>query len=95
MLQRKGQLASPCLATPIIEVEPPRCALAGWEGEDDKLRLGKTPAVYAGVASAVSFMGPKWRQPPMFYFSLTVETDADVLDAASLTSVGRARSQTR
>ena len=25
--------------------------------------------MYAGVASAVAFMGPKRRQPPVFYFS--------------------------
>ena len=27
---------------------------------------GKTPAVYAGVASVVAFMGPKRRRPPVF-----------------------------
>ena len=40
---------------------------------------GKTPAVYAGVASAVAFMGPKWRRPPVFYFSLMMAADAEAL----------------
>ena len=40
---------------------------------------GKTPAVYAGVASAVAFMGPKRRRPPMFYFSSMMAVDAEVL----------------
>ena len=40
---------------------------------------GKTPAVYAGVSSAVAFMGPKRRQPPMFYFSLMMAADVEAL----------------
>ena len=40
---------------------------------------GKTPAVYAGVASAVAFMGPKQRQPPVFYFSSMMGADAKAL----------------
>ena len=40
---------------------------------------GKTPAVYVGVASAVAFMGPKRRRPPMFYFSLMMAADAEAL----------------
>ena len=39
----------------------------------------KTPAVYAGVASAVAFMGPKRRRPPMFYFSSMMAADAEAL----------------
>ena len=40
---------------------------------------GKTPVVYAGVASAVDFMGPKRRRPPVFYFSLMMAADAEAL----------------
>ena len=40
---------------------------------------GKTPAVYTGVASAVAFMGPKRRRPPVFYFSSMMAADAEVL----------------
>ena len=40
---------------------------------------GKTPAVYAGVASAVAFMGPKRRRPPVFYFSSMMAADAEAL----------------
>ena len=40
---------------------------------------GKTPAVYAGVASTVAFMGPKQRRPPVFYFSLIMAADAEAL----------------
>ena len=38
---------------------------------------GKTPAVYAGVASAVAFMGPKRWWPPVFYFSSMMAADAE------------------
>ena len=41
--------------------------------------FGKTPAVYAGVASAVAFMGPKRRRPPVFYFSSMMAADAEAL----------------
>ena len=40
---------------------------------------GKTPVVYAGVASAVAFMGPKRRRPPVFYFSSMMAADAEAL----------------
>ena len=40
---------------------------------------GKTPIVYAGVASAVAFMGPKRRRPPVFYFSSMMAADAKAL----------------
>src|SRR4051812_44602471 len=40
---------------------------------------GKTPAVYAGVASAVAFMGPKRQWPPVFYFSTMMAADAEAL----------------
>ena len=35
--------------------------------------------MYAGVSSAVAFMGPKRRQPPMFYFSLMMAADVEAL----------------
>ena len=40
---------------------------------------GKTPVVYASVASAVAFMGPKRRRPPVFYFSSMMAADAEAL----------------
>ena len=48
---------------------------------------GKTPAVYAGVASAVAFMGPKRRRPPVFYFSSMMAADAEALATDSSLSV--------
>ena len=35
--------------------------------------------MYAGVASAVAFMGPKRRRPPVFYFSLMMAADMEKL----------------
>ena len=40
---------------------------------------GKTPVVYAGVASAVAFMGPKRWRPPVFYFSSMMAAYAEAL----------------
>ena len=40
---------------------------------------GKTHVVYASVASAVAFMGPKRRRPLVFYFSLMMAADAEAL----------------
>ena len=48
---------------------------------------GKTPAVYAGVASEVAFMGPKRRRPPVFYFSSMMAADAEALATDSSLSV--------
>ena len=42
--------------------------------------------MYAGVASAVAFMGPKRRLPPMFYFSSMMAADAEALATDSLLS---------
>ena len=39
----------------------------------------KTPTVYAGFASAVAFMGPKRRRPPVFYFSSMMAADTEKL----------------
>ena len=44
---------------------------------------GKTPVVYAGVASVVAFMGPKRRRPPVFYFSSMMAADAEALATGS------------
>ena len=48
---------------------------------------GKTPVVYAGVASAVAFMGPKRWRPPVFYFSSMMAADAEALATDSSLSV--------
>ena len=40
---------------------------------------GKTPTVYAGIASAVAFMGPKRRRPPVIYFSSMMAVDTEAL----------------
>ena len=39
--------------------------------------------MYAGVASAVAFMGPKRRWPPVFYFSSMMAADAETLATES------------
>jgi hypothetical protein len=49
--------------------------------------LGKTPAANTVVASAVAFMGPKRRRPPVFYFSSMMAADADALATNSSLSV--------
>ena len=41
--------------------------------------FGKTPTVYAGVVSAVAFMGPKRQRPPVLYFSSMMVADAEAL----------------
>ena len=43
--------------------------------------------MYAGVASAVAFMGPKRRWPPVFYFSSMMAADAEALATDSSLSV--------
>ena len=35
--------------------------------------------MYAGIASAVAFMGPKRRRPLVFYFSSMMAADAEAL----------------
>jgi hypothetical protein len=39
----------------------------------------KKPPEYAVVVSAVAFMGPKWRRPPVFYFSSMMAADTEKL----------------
>ena len=48
---------------------------------------GKTPVVYAGVASAVAFMGPKRQRPPVFYFSSMMAGEEEALATDSSLSV--------
>ena len=48
---------------------------------------GKTPVVYADVASAVAFMGPKRRRPPVFYFSSMMAAETEALATDSSLSV--------
>ena len=43
--------------------------------------------MYAVVASAMAFMGPKRRRPPVFYFSSMMATDAEALATDSSLSV--------
>ena len=46
----------------------------------------KKPLEYAVVALAMAFMGPKWRQPPVFYFSSMMAADTKKLATDSLLS---------
>ena len=39
----------------------------------------KKPPESVVVASAVAFMGPKWRRPPVFYFSSMMAADTEKL----------------
>ena len=43
----------------------------------------KKPPESAVVASAVAFMGPKWRRPPVFYFSSMMAADTEKLGTDS------------
>ena len=45
------------------------------------------PPECAVVASMVAFMGPKWRRPPVFYFSLTMAADREKLATDSSLSM--------
>ena len=48
------------------------CGVEKVLGRDE---AAKKPPESAVVASAVAFMGPKWRRPPVFYFSLMMAAD--------------------
>ena len=52
----------------------------------------KKPPESAVVASAVAFMGPKWRRPPVFYFSSMMAADTEKLatDSSLSTHTGGA-----
>ena len=45
-------------------------------GRDEE---AKKPPECAVIASAVAFMGPKWRRPPVFYFSSMMAADTEKL----------------
>ena len=47
----------------------------------------KKPPECAVVASAVAFMGPKWRRPPVFYFSSMMAADTEKLATDSSLSM--------
>ena len=47
----------------------------------------KKPPESVVVASAVAFMGPKWRRPPLFYFSSMMAADMEKLATDSSLSM--------
>ena len=49
-------------------------------GRDEE---AKKPPECAVVASAVAFMGPKWRRPPVFYFSSMMAANMEKLATES------------
>ena len=53
--------------------------LAGLTKVLGRDEAAKKPPESAVVASAVAFMGPKWRRPPMFYFSSMMAADVEAL----------------
>src|SRR3954468_6996997 len=56
-----------------------RQTLAGSTKVLERDEAAKKPPESAVVASAVAFMGPKWRRPPVFYFSLMMAADTEKL----------------
>ena len=56
-----------------------RQTLAGSTKVLRRDEAAKKPLECALVASAVAFMGPKWRRPLMFYFSLIMAADREKL----------------
>ena len=61
-----------------------RQTLAGLTKVLRRDEAAKKPPECAVVASAVAFMGPKWRRPPVFYFSLmmAVDTEKPAIDSS-------------
>ena len=60
-----------------------RQTLAGSMKVLGRDEAAKKPPECAVVASAVAFMGPKWRQPPVFYFSMMgADTEELVTDSS-------------
>ena len=53
--------------------------LAGSTKVVGRDEAAKKPPESAVVASAVAFMGPKWRRPPVFYFSSMMAADTEKL----------------
>ena len=64
-----------------------RQTLAGSTKVLERDEEAKKPPECAVVASAVAFMGPKWRRPPVFYFSSMMAADAVALATDSSLSV--------
>ena len=56
-----------------------RHTLAGLTKVLGRDKAAKKPPETAVVASAVAFMGPKWRRPPVFYFSSMMAADKEKL----------------
>ena len=56
-----------------------RQTLAGSTKVLGRDEAAKKPPESAVVASAVAFMGPKWRRPPVFYFSSMMAADTEKL----------------
>ena len=56
-----------------------RQTLAGSKKVLGRDEAAKKPPVYAVIASAVAFMGPKWQRPPVFYFSSMMAADTEKL----------------
>ena len=67
-----------------------RQTLAGSTKVLERDKAAKKPPKSAVVASAVAFMGPKWRQPPVFYFSSMMVADTEKLVTDSSLSTHRA-----
>ena len=86
MVAGTGSSSSPATTSPWpvpARVHPSIPLLRGAHAGSTKVLAtkgsGKTPVVYAGIASAVAFMGPKRRRPPMFYFSSMMAADVEAL----------------
>ena len=60
-----------------------RQTLAGSTKVLRRDEAAKKPPFSADIPSAVAFMGPKWRRPPVFYFSLMMAADTQKLAPAS------------
>ena len=56
-----------------------RQTLAGSTKVLGRDEVAKKPPESTIVASTVAFMGPKWRRPPVFYFSLMMAADTEKL----------------
>ena len=64
-----------------------RQTLAGSTKVLGRDEAAKKPPESAVVASTVAFMGPKWRRPPVFYFSSMMAADTEKLATDSLLSM--------
>ena len=64
-----------------------RQTLAGSTKVLARDEVAKKPPAYAIVTSAVAFIGPKRRRPPVFYFSSMMAADAEALATDSSLSV--------